>query len=384
MCGFAGYVGTSEINTVILQRMLNAIETRGPDDFGYWQDEINGVFLGHRRLSILDISENGKQPMHSRSGRYTLVFNGEIYNHQELRVSLSSYKFKGSSDTETLLACIEGYGLELALSKIHGMFAFAIWDNLENSVSLARDRFGEKPLYYGLQQKKLIFGSELKALKVHPDFQHQINREAIALQIRYGYVPAPLSIYENISKLEPGTHIKFSIKNGLVSEHKLPEIRRYWNFSDVVKQDKILNMSSKENVLSDLDSLLSGVVKNQMIADVPLGALLSGGIDSSLITALMQSNSNERIKTFSIGFEEKQFNEAEYAAEVARYLNTDHTELYISSKDALNLIPSLHEIYDEPFADSSQIPTFFSFSAGQEICDCRIDRRWRRRNFWGI
>ena len=364
MCGLAGFLSFS--NNVpheewepLLVRMGNAIRHRGPDDNGIWKEIDSGIGLVHRRLAILDLSPAGHQPMRSNSERYILVFNGEIYNHLEIRNELEKLKksapirWRGHSDTETLLAGFDAWGIEDTLKKVVGMFAIAVWDKKKRELTLARDRLGEKPLYYGWQGNTLLFGSELKALKQHPDFVGEIDRNALALLMQHNYIPAPHSIYENIKKLVPGTYLTVSQKKSNA------EAVYYWDARQVIANG-IANPFSgtAEEAVQQLENKLKAAVAQQMVADVPLGAFLSGGIDSSTIVALMQAQSTRPVRTFTIGFNEKNFNEAEHAKAVAKHLGTDHTELYITSKKALEVIPSLPSIYCEPFSDSSQIPTF--------------------------
>ena len=363
MCGFAGFVDLS--NCVadplkVADRMGNAIIHRGPDDGGVWSDHELPIYLVHRRLSILDTSQSGHQPMVSASGRYTLVFNGEIYNHLDLRKKLevsdlSIPMWQGRSDTETVLACLEAWGVDEAIPRLIGMFAMAIWDRRLGEVALIRDRMGEKPLYYGVQGTELIFGSELKALKAHPSFVGHIDRSSLALQMRHGYIPAPYSIYKDIYKLPPGHCLKIRCADRLLINKPEP----YWSFASVVVSGlSIENDLDEISAVTKLDELLRLVVAGQMLSDVPLGAFLSGGIDSSVIVALMQAQSMNPIKTFTIGFSEAGYNEAEQAKAVSKHLGTDHTELYVQPADALDVIPKLPSIYDEPFSDSSQIPTY--------------------------
>lgn len=364
MCGLTGFwqasgVQSDEAKALVLD-MARAIAHRGPDDSGAWVDPTAGIALGHRRLSIVDLSAAGHQPMTSNGGRYVIVFNGEIYNHMAIRRDLErrsgSTSWRGHSDTETLLAAVETWGFEEALCRTVGMFAIALWDREQRTLSLARDRLGEKPLYYGWQgtgeRRVLVFGSELKALRAHPAFEAPIDREALTLYMRTGYIPAPWSIHAGIRKLPPGS---FTV---IRPEDETPEIRNYWS-AEQVALDGAANPLSlmPEEAVDRLETLLSDAIEQQMVADVPLGAFLSGGIDSSTVAALMQSRSGQPIKTFSIGFHEEGYNEAEHAAAVARHLQTDHTELYVSAKEALDVVPSLSSMYDEPFADSSQIPT---------------------------
>jgi len=359
MCGFAGYWGSqfsSDEAQRVLQAMGEAIEHRGPDDSGQWFDLTHRLGLSHRRLSIVDLSPAGHQPMHSASSRFVIAFNGEVYNHLKLRTLLEVERplnWRGHSDTETLLACFEQWGIQRTLQQCIGMFALAVWDSLEQSLTLTRDRLGEKPLYFGWQQGVLVFGSELKALRKHSAFCAPIQRNALALYLRHNYIPAPYTIYQGIEKLQPGTLITFDQQN--------PKGRTetYWSASEVaIKGRQKPFMGSAEQAVTALDDLLSDAIGQQMVADVSLGAFLSGGVDSSTVVALMQSQSKRPVKTFSIGFNEAQFNEAEHAKAVAKHLGTDHTELYVTPEDCLAVIPKLGAMYDEPFADSSQIPTF--------------------------
>jgi asparagine synthase (glutamine-hydrolysing) len=369
MCGFAGYLGdvpwrSREIASAVMERMAEKIVSRGPDDFGVWFDEA-GVGLAHRRLSILDLSPAGHQPMVCSSGRYVIIYNGEIYNHLDLRAELakvvadgtSSGGWHGHSDTETLLAGFSVWGIKETVKRCIGMFAFAVWDRKERVLTLGRDRIGEKPLYYGWQghgeNACFLFGSELKALKAHPSFAAKINRDALALLMRHSYVPAPHSIYQGIYKLLPGCLLTISLKL------RQPVIEAYWSLIDVaVEGNRTPFINSPEAVANELEVLLKSAVRQQMLADVPLGAFLSGGIDSSTVVALMQEQSARPVKTFTIGFNEEEYNEAKYAKAVARHLGTDHTELYVTAQQALNVIPLLPQMYCEPFSDSSQIPTF--------------------------
>lgn len=365
MCGIAGFIDQqSGFNSQgALLRMAGSISHRGPDDCGVWHDHRFGVGLAHTRLSILDLSVEGNQPMISSSGRYTLVFNGEIYNHLEVREFLSSednrveiLRWRGHSDTETLLAAFEAWGITKTLQMSVGMFAFAVWDNLERTITLGRDRMGEKPLYYGWQDGIFLFGSELKALRAHPRFENKINRNAIALQLKYSYIPAPYSIYLGVNKLMPGTTLTISYGASPASGF---ELKSYWS----LLESRSLSFDSKYfgrdiDRISQLHSLCLKSIKQQMVADVPLGAFLSGGIDSSAVVAMMQAQSVRPISTFTIGFSESIYNEANHAREVARYLGTNHTELYVTPLQALDVIPKLPSLYDEPFSDSSQIPTY--------------------------
>lgn len=352
MCGFAGvYARTpSEDN---LRRMGLAIAHRGPDDSGIWIDPEAAIGLVHQRLSILDLSPAGHQPMASACGRYFIAFNGEIYNHSELRKKFEHSSWRGHSDTETLLATIAAWGLEATLKQCVGMFAFALWDRETRTLTLARDRLGEKPLYYGWQGETFLFGSELKALKAHPAFRAEIDRDALTMFLRHNAIPAPYSIYRGIHKLPPGTFLT------LHAGQKDAQPVAYWSARLVaeVGQRKLFRGSDQE-AANELERLLRQSIAGQMLADVPLGAFLSGGIDSTTVVALMQAQSARPVKTFTIGFNEAGYNEAEHAHAVARHLGCEHTELYVTPQDAMDVIPSLSAIYDEPFADSSQIPTY--------------------------
>lgn len=374
MCGICGFYSKS-LSTFdkAIDKMNSAISHRGPDKNGVWQDNNFGLVLGHQRLSIIDLSVAGNQPMKSSSGRFIITYNGEIYNHLELRRELElkspTIKWVGNSDTETLLQGIELWGFEIMLNKIEGMFSFGLWDKKNRSLTLARDRMGEKPLYFGWQgegvNKIFLFGSELKALKAHPEFIGEINRGAIALQLRHNCIPAPYSIYKNIYKLLPGNYLH--LKENDLQAGVLPVSKSYWSLIDSAVKGINNSLSlGKENLISELECLLQSSVKQQMISDVPLGAFLSGGVDSSLIVALMQKISSRPIKTFTIGFNENDYNEANYAKEVARHLGTEHTEMYVSPEQAMAVIPKLSTVYDEPFSDSSQIPTFLVSKLAKE------------------
>jgi asparagine synthase (glutamine-hydrolysing) len=360
MCGINGFLTSGNTNELDLNKVLNdctnKIIHRGPDSTGIWVDDKKGIYMGHRRLSIVDLSSTGAQPMSSNSGRYVICLNGEIYNHLELRDELSQYTnniWKGSSDTETLINCFEVWGIETTLKKTTGMFAFSLWDSFENELTIGRDRFGEKPLYYGWQESTFFFSSELKSIKSNPLFKSEIDRNALGLYIKYAYVPAPFSIYKNIYKLSPGSILTVSLS----SRNLKPSV--YWSsLNQMFDCYKKPFSGNKGQAVEQLNIILTNAVKKQMMADVPLGAFLSGGIDSSLIVAIMQSLSNTPIKTYTIGFKEDSYNEAHYAKKVANHIGTDHTELYVTEKDALKVIPQLPYFYDEPFADSSQIPTY--------------------------
>jgi asparagine synthase (glutamine-hydrolysing) len=341
--------------------MTDAIVTRGPDDAGAWFDEHNRVGFGHRRLSIVDLSPAGHQPMPSASGRYTIAFNGEIYNHNLLREELEragrAPAWRGHSDTETLLAGFDAWGIEATVKRSIGMFAFAVWDRETKVLTLCRDRLGEKPLYYGWQGRGegavFLFGSELKALRAHPAFEGGIDRGALSLQLRHNYIPAPYSIYKGISKLPPGTLLTVALGR------REPRIATYWSGTEVAEAGVRDGFDgSPEEAIDALEDLLKDAVRQQMMADVPLGAFLSGGIDSSTVVALMQAQSARPVKTFSIGFHEEGYNEAAHAKAVAAHLGTEHTEMYVTAQQAMDVIPRLPALYDEPFSDSSQIPTF--------------------------
>lgn len=357
MCGIAGFWGEFGADArTTLDAMTSTLAHRGPDDAGAWLDEPSGIALGHRRLSILDLSPAGHQPMLSRCGRYVIVFNGEIYNHLDIRRELEAAGaqpgWRGHSDTETLLAALSHWGVTPTLQRMAGMFAFALWDRETHTLSLARDRLGEKPLYYGRLGTTLVFASELKALRAHPRWHGEIDRGALSLLLRHNYIPAPHSIYCAIRKLLPGTLL-------LLRADGSSQETCYWSAAEVAERGVAEPFAGDERAAAgELERLLSRSVGRQMIADVPLGAFLSGGIDSSLIVALMQAQSARPVKTFTIGFSATGYNEAEHAKAVARHLGTDHTELYVSSQQAMDVIPGLPALYDEPFSDSSQIPTF--------------------------
>jgi asparagine synthase (glutamine-hydrolysing) len=361
MCGITGFwtpggVDSDEARSTVTA-MADALRHRGPDDEGTWVDPDAGVALGFRRLAILDLSPTGRQPMVSASGRFVIVFNGEIYNHHDLRRELAErgHAFRGRSDTEVLLEALEAWGLRRTLDRCNGMFAFALWDKAERRLHLARDRAGEKPLYYGWMGRTLLFGSELKALRMHPEFRPRIDRNALALYLRRGYVPAPYSIYLGVDKLRPGTWL--TVRPDRFGAGVAPT--SYW--SPQVAAEQAASDPFRGDAAEAADAfhdLLTDAVKLRMEADVPLGAFLSGGLDSSTIVALMQAQSATPVRTFTIGFQDERHDEAHYAAAVARHLGTEHTELYLTPADALAVIPRLPVLYDEPFADTSQIPTY--------------------------
>ncbi|MBT6394905.1 MAG: asparagine synthase (glutamine-hydrolyzing), partial [Nitrospinaceae bacterium] len=363
MCGFVGFVdleGSSPPGEfgAIVDRCAETIRHRGPNDDGTWVDVEAGVALGFRRLSIIDLSESGHQPMRSACGRYVIVYNGEIYNFRHLREELKThgFTFHGTSDTEVLLAGIAHWGIDGALKHANGMFALALWDRENRSLTLARDRIGQKPLYYGWSSGVFFFGSEIKAIERHPAFTSNIDRNALALMLRHGYIPAPSSIYSGLKKLLPGTSLTMSSGNLGRGESVTPS--PYWSAVEQAETACVGEFKgSMEDAVDELEKLLKDAVDLCMVADVPVGAFLSGGVDSSVVVALMQELSPKPVKTFSIGFHESIFNEAEHAKAVAAHLGTDHTELYITEADALAVVPELPTLYDEPFADSSQIPT---------------------------
>jgi asparagine synthase (glutamine-hydrolysing) len=340
-----------------LPRMAAALEHRGPDDEGRWHDAVAGIALCHRRLSIIDLSPLGHQPMTSGSGRYTIVYNGEIYNYRELRTELlaNGATFRSASDTEVLLAAVEQWGIHGAVGRCMGMFAFALWDHRERLLHLARDRFGEKPLYYGLCGDTLLFGSELKALRQHSSWSDEIDRDALLLLMRHDFIPAPYSIFAKVRKVMPGCVMTVRAAGARFNI----EEQRYWHperlFEEAARENSPL---TAEQSVELVEGALSRAIARQMLADVPVGAFLSGGTDSSLVVACMQKATSQRVKTFSIGFTETEFNEAPFAKAVAQHLGTDHTEYTLTPRDCRDVIPSLPQIYDEPFADPSQIPTY--------------------------
>ena len=390
MCGLVGILGDMAHAEADIQTMLSAIHHRGPDDSGVWIDKSNNVALGHARLSIVDLSDAGKQPMVSHGDRYVIAYNGEIYNHEDIRKRLpNSIPWRGHSDTETLVAAIEEWGIEKALSQVEGMFAFALWDKKTGQLSLARDRAGEKPLYYGFQKGRLYFTSELSALSQLKRFEKNLSLTAASLMLNYKYVPSPYSIYEDIKKLPPGS---FLVVNNIRSE---PEVKQYW--SAVERFEHCFTHPTDltgDAYLEKLEELISHSVKSQLMGDVPVGAFLSGGIDSSLIAALMQRACSSPINTFSIGFGNDKFNEAPHAKKIAQHLGTNHTEMYVYPEDLQAVIPKLPTIYDEPFSDVSQVPTYLlshlarqqvtvalSGDAGDELF-CGYDRYHQTMSIW--
>lgn len=357
MCGITGYLCSNRLteqDEEILRRMTRTLSHRGPDDEGLWTDPRAGIGIGFRRLAILDLSPAGRQPMLSAHGRFVIALNGEIYNHVELRAELErkGHRFRGRSDTEVVVEACSAWGPEHTLRKLSGMFAIALWDKVERRLLLARDPIGKKPMYYARMGHLFLFGSELKSLRAHPGFCAEVDRDTLALYLRYGYAPAPHTIYHHTWKLLPGQYATLRMGEEL-------RLERYWDPLRMVQEanNHHLTLSDHEAVVQ-LDALLRDAVARRMIADVPVGAFLSGGIDSSTVAALMQVQSRSPVKTFTIGFREDGYNEAEAARRVAHHLDTDHTELYVTPKEAQAVIPQLPDIYDEPFADSSQIPTY--------------------------
>ena len=396
MCGFAGFMarepGRLGSLEAFVSRMASIIHHRGPDDAGAWADVQAGIALGHRRLSIVDLSAAGHQPMRSASGRFVMTFNGEVYNHLEMRGELerglhpsllpgeegAKPHWRGHSDTETLLAGFEAWGVEATLKKTVGMFAIALWDREEKVLTLARDRFGEKPLYYGWVSSggsaAFVFGSELKALRAYPGFANPVSREALALYMRFTYVPAPHSIYQGIYKLEPGCVL--CIAGAVPPAPKQPPrppathggltLRRWWSLGTAVESGAQNPITDEAEAVQALEQRLQDAVRLQSLADVPLGAFLSGGVDSSTIVALMQQQATRPVKTFTVGFEEAGFDESPHARAVAQHLGTDHAELYVTAAETQAVIPHLPTMYDEPFADSSQIPTHLVCRAARQ------------------
>ena len=372
MCGISGFISSKPLTdsaTQVLQSMATATTHRGPDYAGAWQDAEMGIGLSHTRLAIVDLSPAGHQPMRSACDRYVIAFNGEIFNHMALRAELQAEgqapAWRGHSDTETLLACFAAWGLKKTLQATVGMFAIALWDKQEQVLTLARDRMGEKPLYWGWCGDTLLFGSEIKALKAHPVFRADVDRNSLVLLLRYNYIPAPHCIYQGIEKLSAGYFVQ--IKQGQNRQDVAPTA--YWSLKTVVEAGMANPFSGSDaQAVDQLEQQLSTSIGLQMLADVPLGAFLSGGVDSSTVVALMQQQSSRPVQTFAIGFNEQGYNEAQYAKEVSAHLGTEHTELYVGADEALAVIPKLPHIYCEPFADSSQIPTFLvSQMAKQQV-----------------
>lgn len=397
MCGLTGFFGRSGLDQSdtdeILSHMADAIRSRGPDAYGAWSDPESGIAMAHRRLAILDITPAGAQPMFSVSGRYVLVFNGEVYNHLDLRFELQAHAWRGHSDTETLLAGFEVWGVEATLQRAIGMFAFALWDREHRTLTLCRDRMGEKPLYYGWQghgsQAVFLFGSDVAALRRHPAFAAPINRDALALYMRHNCIGGEHTIFQGIQKLLPAHLLTLAVGQ---SE---PRVWSWWSAAEVAQRGVAQTFAgSPEQAVDELEALLRDAVAKQMVADVPLGAFLSGGVDSSTVVALMQAQTSRKIKTFTIGFDEAGYNEAKHANAVAHHLGTEHTELYVGAQQACDVIPKLPTLYTEPFADSSQIPTYLvsqlarqqvtvslSGDAGDELF-CGYNRYQMTAKFW--
>jgi asparagine synthase (glutamine-hydrolysing) len=360
MCGFVGSIQEGGPPPDELTRMAESIRHRGPDDAGVWIDPAAGIGLAHRRLSIVDLSPAGHQPMHSESGRLVIAFNGEIYNHLAVRAELEAAgaapAWRGHSDTETLLAAFERWGVRDTLRRTVGMFAFALWNTSERILYLGRDRLGEKPLYFGWQGGAFVFASELKALRRHRAFRGELDRDALAAYFRHNYIPAPLSIYRGIRKVEPGTFVALQWRPG--DGPVEPRAHAYWRLADAIRTGAERPFEGDDHEATDeLERVLRDSIGLQQVADVPLGAFLSGGIDSSTVVALMRDVTGRPPRTFTIGYHEPGYNEAEHAAAVARHLGSDHTEVYVSERDFLDVVPRLPDIYDEPFSDSSQVPT---------------------------
>ncbi len=357
MCGIAGFCNNAENWKENIERMNQRMVHRGPDAGGIWANDDKSVVFGHRRLSIIDLSEKGAQPMHSASGRYVCVFNGEIYNYRTIRDRLLAEKkvtaFRGGSDTEVLLAAFEAYGVRKTLALCKGMFAIALYDQETKRITLMRDRVGEKPLYYGFVNGSFVFASDIGSIRVLDGFQNEIDTAVLQIYFIHGYIPAPYSVYKDIYKLDAGCILE------LDAPYKSPKISSYWSVRDVAKYGEAHPFQgTREEAADELERLLKAAIKEQMVADVPVGAFLSAGIDSSTIVALMQAQSDLKVRTFTIGMDDPKYNEATYAKEIAKHLGTEHTELYITSEDARAVIPRLAQIFGEPFADSSQIPTY--------------------------
>ena len=364
MCGITGFIDLKRASSPEQLRddvrlMADALTHRGPDVEGQWVDPEDGLALGFRRLAIIDLTPTGHQPMISANGRFVVVYNGEAYNSADLRTELeaSGHKFRGTSDTEIFLEGCVAWGVEATVRRLIGMFAFALWDCYEKQLWLGRDRIGIKPLYYGQCDNLFLFGSELKALRAKDGWQPEIDRNTLTAYFRFNYVPTPHTIYRNIYKLEPGTLL--SLRLG-----EKPKLERYWNLSSLVSQDRLL--TNEEEALEECEALLRDTVKRHLVADVPIGVLLSGGVDSSAVAALMQSESGHSVKSFTVGFENTEFDEARHAKVVAQHIGTEHHELYLSDARALEIVPNLSELYDEPFADSSALPTWLVAKMARE------------------
>jgi len=402
MCGIAGYLDVgahapAEEMARRVRAMCDTVANRGPDDADEWVDAASGIALGHRRLAIIDLSPLGRQPMRSADGRYVITYNGEVYNFGELRAELEAlgHRFRGGSDTEVMLAAMVQWGPQRAVTRFAGMFAIALWDAEARVLRLVRDRIGVKPLYWCRRGGVVLFGSGLKALMAHPAWRAEIDIESAAAFARYSYVPGPATIFGDVHKLAPGTIL--TVKAGAE-----PQISPYWRLRDAIAADAVAAAAAvgdEEEAADRLEAILRECVRGRMIADVPLGAFLSGGIDSSTVVALMQAQSNRKIRTFSIGFAEPAYDEARHARAVAAHLGTDHTELYVTARQAIEVVPRLPEWFDEPFADSSQIPTCLiasltrrhvtvalSGDGGDELFAgypryLAVDRLWQRSGF---
>ena len=362
MCGIAGILSHNrsrskeELSTHI-KKMTDAIQYRGPDHEQFYVNESDGIAFGHRRLAIIDLSPSGNQPKESNCGRYLTVFNGEIYNYKELRSELEKkgHSFLGASDTEVMLTGFTEWGIARTLPKLIGMFAIAVWDQKEKKLTLVRDRVGKKPMYYGWVGRDLVFASELKAIRALPGYELKINRNALGSFLHYSYVPSPLTIDQGIHQLEPGSLIEFDMSSGNVTH---PVSKEYWSMSEASRVGKLDPfLGTEKEAIDQLDFLLTSATEKRLLSDVPLGAFLSGGIDSSLVVAMMQKVSAKPVRTFTIGYDDAVFNEAHHARRVADHLGTNHTELRATARDAMGFVEKLGEIYDEPFSDASQIPT---------------------------
>lgn len=367
MCGLTGFFTTDSTRKRgdllgIARRMTDSLRHRGPDAGDVWEDPSNGLFLGHRRLSIIDLSKDGAQPMASPSNRYVIAYNGEIYNYMPLRQKLEAagLKFRSRSDTEVLLGAIEHLGLNQALQAINGMFAFALWDNKTQTLHFARDRLGKKPLYIGWAGKTLIFGSELKALRSHPDFKAHLNPDSLSLYMRNGFIAAPHCIYRGVWTLPAGHRLSVQTQPLVLGENLAAVMERYWDHRESMEsaRGRMEKSITDADATQEFNEILEQCVSDRFMSDVPLGAFLSGGIDSSAVVAIMQSLSQRPVKTYTIGFDESGFDEARHAKKIAAHLGTEHHELYLKPEDALNLIPRLPDVYDEPFGDVSGIPTY--------------------------
>jgi asparagine synthase (glutamine-hydrolysing) len=369
MCGIVGFAGPSASQQdarQVLAQMTALLAHRGPDDEGLWLDPPAGIALGHRRLSILDVTSAGHQPMSCRCGRHVVSYNGEIYNYRGLRADLEAHGalFRSQSDTEVLVEAICAWGLEAALGRIEGMFAIAAWDVGQRTLSLARDRSGIKPLFYGWSDGAWLFASELKALAAHPSFRASVNRDALILYFRLGYVPPPLSIYEGFYKLPPGTYLTLRPDT---RQADLPAPKAFWSLKSVVQEGMSRPLIADDaDAATQLERLLLDSVQRQRIADVPVGAFLSGGVDSSAVVSLLQSISPDPVRTFSIGFNDPRYDEAPFATAVARHLGTQHTNFYVTPEETLGVVPRLPTLYDEPFAEPSQIPTYLLARAARQ------------------